>query len=103
MVDVHYVIDDVCCFLFRLWTSWYGFGVNFLCLRELRLLVFCFVCIIVGIVGVHVYRFASVLSCRLTSLSVRQIVRLYVYLFRNLLLLFGLVRHQIGIYGGDTV
>ena len=71
VVDVHYVIDDVCCFLFRLWTSWYGFGVNFLCLRELRLLVFCFVCIVVGIVCVHVDVFASGLSCRLTSLCLR--------------------------------
>ena len=65
--------------------------------------MFCFVCIVVGIVGVHVDRFASILGCRLTSLSLRQIVRLYVYLFRHLLLLFGLVRHEIGIYGGNTV
>ena len=65
--------------------------------------MFCFVCIVVGIVGVHVDRFASVLGCRLTSLSLGQIVRLYVYLFRYLLLLFGLVCHQIGIDGRNTV
>ena len=69
MVDVHYIVYDVRCLFF-------GFGtcfvrVNFLCLRELRFLMLCFIGVIVGIIRVHIDCLSTVMSPGLADLCVR--------------------------------